>query len=174
MNETARSVLIDAVQRELMPILASEGFGERSEMERGKGRNREFQMAFPVSRLVRQKGGQLELVEIQFDKHGAPRFIVNFGVVPEDGVTLPWGHFAAAEVGVSSLPKACRLYSRPLLWSWFGLGLFPRDIQRRATNSARRATSLVPELLRWFETSEMGRHIRVFGMPGSSLKCNVD
>lgn len=164
MNETPRSVLIDAVQRDLMPRLASEGFRERNEVERGKGSNREFQTAFPVPRLIRLKGDQLELVEIQFDKHGAPRFILNFGIVPEGGVTLPWGHFGPAEVGASSLPRACRLYSRRLLLKWFGLGLFPRDIRRRATKSALRATSLIPEVLRWFETSEMGPHIGVFGI----------
>jgi hypothetical protein len=129
----------------------------------------EMQTAFPFGRMKRARGSELEILEIQFDKRGGARFVVNFGKVPPEGVSLPWGHFGQNEISASGLPNAFRLYSVAMWSKWFSLGWLARNYNARATDVVSRAIALYPEVESWFVSSAVGPHIRKFGFPSSPV-----
>lgn len=126
-----------------------------------------MKVAFPFGRMRRIKGADHELIEIQLDKRGAAKFVLNSGVVPPSGVDLPWGHLDQDDVPVSGAPQAYRLYSHPGTMRWFSppwIG-WPSDIESRVRKTVDRAIELYPEIDAWFATRTLGPHMRWFGFP---------
>ncbi|WP_343639632.1 hypothetical protein [Roseateles sp.] len=124
-----------------------------------------MQTAFPLGRFQRQDGLNLQLVEIQLDKRGAPKFVINVGIAPPGGVTLPWGHFEQSQLNVSSLSNAFRLYRNPRWQQWFGEGFFPLNRSGRLSSAVADATAAVQEIDDWFRHGTIGKHMRRFGLP---------
>src|SRR4051812_42603302 len=119
-----RELLIEALGERFIPLLAERGF-VLYPIANKESVSGELRAAFPFGQLKRTKGSDVELLEIQFDKVGAARFVINIGVVPPGGVILPWGHFASDIVIASGLPEAYRLHSGTIRRSWFSLGWLP-------------------------------------------------
>jgi hypothetical protein len=127
-------------------------------------RSRELRVAFPLGRLKRMQSDHLDLVEFQFDKHGKPSFVVNFGRSPNEGVSLPWGvHLNQDELDVAALPEAYRLYSSSCYARWFQSGFFSPTGKRSIVRIVDQAVFLSDEILMWFENQTIGRHMRRFG-----------
>jgi len=159
-----REAVLKAIKDRLVPFLEQQGFAQRA-MPQVEEASVEMQTAFPFGYLERKKRAAVELLEIQMDKRGAARFVFNFGAVPEEGVTLPWGHFDQANVSVSALADAFRLHSQSSWPKWFSIGWFPRDARARAEKVVARAISLYPEIEAWFTARAIGPHLRPFGFP---------
>lgn len=164
MAKTDHEHLLRALGEHFVPFLTAQKFVQHplSTKEAASG---EMLAAFPFGRLRRASGGRLDLLEIQLDKHGTPRFVINFGRVPLEGVTLPWGHLTPDEVGASALPEAYRLYSRSYWPSWFSLGWLPRSKEARVLRAVTQAVSLYPEIETWLTQGVVGSHMRRFGFP---------
>jgi hypothetical protein len=145
-------------------MLLARGF-MRNPLPEKEREGAEIQAAFPFGCMKRARDSELEIFEIQFDKHGSPRFVINVGKVPPEGVSLPWGHFGQNEIGVSGLPNASRLYSVAKWSQWFSLGWFARDYKTRAANVVSRVITLYPEVESWFASGSIGPHMRKFGFP---------
>lgn len=156
-----RKILRRLLEKHFIPLLEAKGF-ERLPLPEKKRKSGELKWAFPLGRLRRIKGADHEVIEIQFDKHGGAKFTLNFGVVPAEGIDLPWGHFEQDEVGVSGLPESCRLYSCRSLMRWFSPPWFSwrSDRETRISKAVDRAIKLLPEVEAWFETGKVGRHVK--------------
>lgn len=162
----SRDLLLRILRERLIPVLAQRGFEEiaLSEEER---RSREMNISFPFGHMRRLKGSDLELLEIQLDKHGAAKFALNFGVVPPEGADVPWKHFEQSEARVSALSESYRLYSCRGCMKWFSpsrIALSSDEIAR-ATKAVDRAVALFPEVEDWFATRNVGPHMRRVGYP---------
>jgi len=118
----------------------------------------ELKRAFPFGRYVRKSGDDLQLIEIQLDKNGKVKFVINFGVVPPGGVKLPWGSFAQNECGVYELPSGHRLYSKANSMKWFELGFFNFNAQKAINYLVDDACMKFNEVERWFDSGEEGVH----------------
>ena len=106
-----------------------------------------------MGRLKRRRGNGLDVIEFQLDKYGGPKFVINFGVVPEDGVTLPWGiHLDQNIADVSALFESYRLYSSSMRTRWFTLGLFSSKNEQSITRIVDNAIMLSSEINYWFES----------------------
>jgi len=158
-----RKLLIGALQEGLVPVLLQKGFAQiplhrtSPEMER----------AFPFGYMRRVKQSRHESVEIQLDKRGGAKFVLNFGVVPTEGVDLPWAHIDQDKASASDLPEAYRLHSCRGCMRWFSPPLlaWPRDLKSRTRKAVDQAVSLYPEVEIWFASGKVGPHIRRFGFP---------
>src|SRR5690242_2608023 len=107
-----REWLLRDIRARLLPLLKQSGFDVFGG-ERQKG-SVELRRSFPFGFMKRRKGDAVELLEVQIDAHGAPKFVLNFGSTPPGGVDLPWGqHLDEDELTVSALRDAYRLYRRP-------------------------------------------------------------
>jgi len=165
--QTMRAEMLDKLRHQLVPALQSRGFVKREASPQERSSD-EMQTAFPLGKFQRQDGLNLQLVEIQLDKHGAPKFVINFGIAPPGGVTLPWGHFEQSKLNVSSLSNAFRLYKNPRWQQWFGGGLIPFKGSGRLNSAVADATAALQEIDDWFQHGTVGRHVRRFGLPTST------
>jgi hypothetical protein len=146
----------------MIPFLLERGFAQHS-LSNEDAKNRELRVGFPFGYMKRRNGALLELVEVQLDKHGMPKFVLNFGAVPPEGIVLPWVRLSQEDATVSALPDGLRLYRRPRLLVWFALPWLPTNRQRRAVKAVDRAIALYPEMEAWFSTRSMGPHLRPIG-----------
>jgi len=163
-QQTQRDEMLEALRQQLVPMMKSRGFSNRQPSPQ-KRASAEWRRAFPLGDFERRDGENLQLVEVQVDINGAPRFVLNVGVAPPEGVTLPWGFFEQSDLSVSSLTNAFRLYSAPRWQRWFGPGVLTFGRARRAGNSVKDAMSVFHEIEEWFIAGTVGKHMRRFGRP---------
>jgi len=157
-----RTVLVNEVRIRLGDKFLACGFSFTSLQP--SEQNRELKTAFPLGRLKRTRGDQLDLVEFQFDKHGKPRFVINFGIAPSQGVLLPWGvHLDQHALDVAALPEAYRLYSSTCFSRWFQSGFFWPKSERSMLRIVDQSVLFANEIFTWFENQTVGRHMRKFG-----------
>jgi hypothetical protein len=161
-----RELLLQILRERLVPILTERGF-EQIALSGEERRSHEINFSFPFGYMRRINGSDFELLEIQLDKHGAARFVLNFGVAIPEGADVPWKHFEQDEVRVSALSEWYRLYSCCGCRRWFSpswLALLSNE-SSRAIKAVDRAVVLVPEIENWFATRIVGPHTRKVGYP---------
>lgn len=158
-----RAWLIECVDARLSEVFTKHGFSfvplppDES--------NSDLNSIFPLGRLKRERNKALDIVEFQFDKYERLRFVINCGTVPENGVTLPWGvHLARDVADVSALADAYRLYSSPLRARWFRVGFFSPANEKSLARAVDKAAALSSEVIEWFESKSVGKHMRKFGL----------
>lgn len=121
----------------------------------------------------RQAASGIHVFDIQWEKYGRPRFVINFGICPTEGITVHGQHFPAAEVATGWLPENGRLQpgrgtsSR----SWFRQDkpLLQRVLSREGLYPAAQVIAgliqLFPEIERYWSSGAAGPHLRVFKIP---------
>jgi hypothetical protein len=117
-------------------------------------------------RFRRQADGRQDLVEVQFDKHRRPKFVVNAGRHPAEGIVDAYGRFVNADkVHVSQLVDQAGLYALPktIFWEpWFGIGrLSIRTVESAARREIERLTRLFDQVERWLTAGSRGPSIYV-------------
>ncbi len=165
----ARKDLLGALEARFIPVLLAKGF-KQFPLEGEENKSPEMKTAFPFGYMKRQKGGDLHLLEIQFDKHGAAKFVLNFGVVPRGGISLPWIHLEQDKASVSALPDAYRLYQKRSRMKWFSASFFASLFNResRIGKVVDDVIALYPEIETWFASGSVGLHMRKFGYPSKT------
>src|SRR5579859_2657630 len=103
-----RKILTDLLAQHLIPVILQHGFEPITDLEIELVNKQKVRL--PFGRFRRVKGPNYELLEIKFDKGFKPKFIINFGVVPQKGIDLPWGHFNSNQISASWAPEAAGLY----------------------------------------------------------------
>jgi hypothetical protein len=112
----------------------------------------------------------VHLVEVQWDKYGRPRFVVNFGACPHDGMQIRGEHFPVEKVFVGWLAENGRLQPRRGHSSanWFSqepsllLRLFGLARLRAADAVVSQLMSLFPEVEAYWTMGVVGRHLMMF------------
>jgi hypothetical protein len=162
-SSKATVALQQKIKARLLSFFIENGF-EIVPLSADEKKSREIRTAFPFGRLKRSKAGDLELVEIQLDKHGKPSFIINFGIAPKEGVTLPWGvHLAQDQVDVSALKEAFRLSHSRWRAKWFNVGPLSSTTEESLEKLVDTVAWLCPQVIAWFSKGVVGSHIRRFG-----------
>src|SRR5258708_17704626 len=136
--------LRDAVKKRLISFILSRGFQEDK-----RDIYKHDPYGHQTSRFLRWNGDRLELLNIQFDKHGRAKFVLNFGVAPPEGVDDYLGHHAQLGTDISNIPKHARLYAgNPYLMRWFGFPLlkFPVLRNRSSEDVVAHAIMLFPQV----------------------------
>lgn len=115
----------------------------------------------------------IDVFNLQWEKYGRPRFIVNFGQCPPDGATHFGERIAPDKVQVYMGSASGRLYANKSAEtrSWFcqDHGFFRRVLLRQRD---RPAAEVVDELLcryqeleEWFQHRRIGLHLRMLPYP---------
>jgi hypothetical protein len=120
-------------------------------------------------RFRRKSPQRHDLIEVQFDKYLRPRFILNFGSVPTEGLIDAYGrHIDADDVGIAHLVERGRLNASPkfLMEHWFGLGgLTIGPVERAAEGQVEKLIKLFPQVERWFATGIAGWNFAIMIEP---------
>ena len=104
MGETQSQQLRKAVKARLIPYILSCGFQEdKREMWK------QDPYGHQTKRFLRNNDHNLELIEIQFDKHGRGAFVINFGIAPPEGVVT----YGSASTGATLCRKGL---ANALVW----------------------------------------------------------
>ena len=161
--ESLRNILLQEIKNRLLPIFTEKGFTlfPLSSEEASS----ELKKAFPLGRLKRARAEELDIIEIQFDKKGKPKFVINFGIVPEGGVTLPWGEYLHQDkADVSALSNAYRLYSSSGRKRWFKPSFFSNNSKDTLKKLVDKSIELSVEIEEWFNSKVIGKHMIKFGL----------
>lgn len=117
-------------------------------------------------------GARVQIVEIQWETYGRPRFVLNYGSCAADGIEVDGRRFAPHEVAAAWLPDAGRLQPRrgagPGAWfrqdrPWTHR-LFGRPALRPVQEVTAELLALFPELLRAWDGGAPGAHMRASGV----------
>jgi hypothetical protein len=158
-GRTKSQDLRDCVKKLLIPFIHSRGFqDDRRELFKPDPSGHQRR------RFMRWNRDRLELVEIQFDKHGRAKFVLNLGVVPPEGADNYLGHVNQPDAGIVHLPEHARLYAgNPYLMCWFGFPSLRIPLLRNpsAEDVVGHATKLFPQAEAWLREGIVGPNIRV-------------
>jgi hypothetical protein len=107
--------------------------------------------------------------DIQFEKYGSPRFVVNFGKCSADGVELNGIHYTQNEIIPSLTPGFGRLQPGRTgsTGSWFRqdkhwlIKIFTSTKQRPAREVVNQLISMFSELEQYFEKGTISEHLRI-------------
>lgn len=153
LTESIRAILIPALERRgchAVPLTPEE---TRSEIG----------VAFPFGRLCRAGPTGMEIVEVQFDKHGRAAFRLNLGIAPPTGIQHAVAGFIPKEnVWVQFLDHYYVLTERSLLREWFSPS---RPLAGTATRPGietlvSRVVGLLGEVEALFRNGRRGPHVR--------------
>lgn len=134
--------------------------------ERGFVRGKATSMFTPFRRI---RSPVVHVFDLQWDKYGAPRFVINFGEAPSTGVVFQGEHIPSDKLD----PVHCPLNGRLQRWrggslrAWFQLSKpWPETLRtlRWAYLPSEVAMELVTcfaELETWWDTKQEGPHVYV-------------
>jgi hypothetical protein len=153
------TALRSALKSTLFPLAQARGFVV----------DRSAQPLFTTFR--RRRGDELHVFDIQWDKSGRPRFVINFGKAPAEGVLRQGVPVAAEQIEVYDCVPRLRLQRRRggSIVCWFQLR---RPLWRQLLTLQREdspqavAASVVgcfAELEAWLERGECGPHVHGLG-----------
>lgn len=134
---------------------------------RGFARARSAHPHFTTFRRLTADSAQV--FNVQWDKYGAPRFVVNFGEAPGEGVRL-WGkHVPGEDLEPQDCPESGRLQRKrgPYLRCWFQLNKpvleVLRTMERRYAAEAvvDQLLSVFPEVEAWWDGRTVGPHLDI-------------
>lgn len=155
-----KKLFIRQLQEQLVPHLIAHGFQQLPLSEQDR-KSRDMVSMLPHGYLKRQRGSNLDIVEIQLHPRRST-FVLGFGIAPPEGVTLPWARLTQAEAGVSALTENCRLYANRRFMTWFGATLLPfyKGQSQLVSEGIQKAVSLLPELDEYFRSGAIGPHVK--------------
>ena len=115
-------------------------------------------------------GDELHVFDIQWEKYGSRRFVVNFGKCSSAGIEFLGQKLPPEEVSASHCTTNGRLQpgKGAALWNWFRQDkpLLKRLFSREALYPAEKVVGdligMFSELEAYWERNEMGPHLRVF------------
>jgi hypothetical protein len=159
-----RDILLQAVERRLLPFFRRNGFEQSNNRSYDEGI---LDASFPLGDMRRRKGLDVEVIEIQFDKDGKAKFALNFGVIPEGGIKLPWKNISQECAQICDAPVYYRLYPRHGSMVWFpGLKFeWLRNAELVAERAIDKVIALYSEVEDWFSVGQVGRHVQRTGYP---------
>lgn len=140
MAKSNRAFLREQLSKRFIPHLQSRGFAQAKDSAKGNGRS-----SFPFGTFIREHGAGSDIIEIQFDKHSRPKFIINFSLRSE-----------------SDLVQSFRLHPRPKSAAWFTMRTFfgLRSAETCARQVVDQLMNLFPEVESWFTDRVVGKHLR--------------
>ena len=159
---TKRSMLLNIFEKRFIPFLIQNDFGQYPLPKWSETHG--MKLAFPFGLMKRKKGKMVEMIKIQLDRRGAPKFVINFGVIPPEGVTIRGKHFSQNDCRVAEALVFCRLYPSRWLgpYGWFSPSFFSFafNIESKIENMVEDAIKLYPEIENWFKSKVVGPHVR--------------
>lgn len=149
------SALKHELQTSFVPFVRSAGFEDVS-------RSASLFMEFR-----RSAEGVVHVLEIQWEKHGLPRFVINYGTCPSAGIDIHGEHFAPAEVSAGWLPNSGRLQptrgATTGAWfrqdRWLLAKLLLRRRFRQESEVVTEAVRLFAELEAYWASGVVGKHM---------------
>jgi hypothetical protein len=150
------SALREELQKTFVPLVRSAGF------------ERVSPGASPFMEFRRGAGAVVHVLEVQWEKYGLPRFVINYGTCPSSGIDVHGKHFAPAEVSAGWLPDGGRLQPRrgATTASWFRQDhsrlatLLLRTRPRSESEVVAEAVHLFAELETYWGSGASGEHMQ--------------
>ena len=113
-------------------------------------------------------GNSLHVFDVQWEKYGRPRFVVNFGTCPARGLSVSGKDIPSGQVLASWAPQSGRLQPRTgaSSVSWFRqdrsfMARLAGAKPHSATQVVGQLIQLFPELEAYWSTGEIGKHLKV-------------
>ena len=130
----------------------------------------------PTSTVFRRRmGSGVQILGVQWEKYGKPRFVVHFGTCPAEGLPLQSGVCSPDDTLPTWCPDSGSLQPRRGVSSraWFRQD--STLVQRLLGQPALRAPAdvvdelleIFPELERYWTTGDVGPHVRLWALRGA-------
>lgn len=159
----ARSLLVDAVDNQVIPLLVARGFRELKTARE----------SIPMRHLQRsRRDGGYDAISIIFDKKRRPLFRGFINMIGADGVRQPWGEFIEAKDASAIVPLTRIMIQKRqrglamLLPRWFSRNWFgfrandsAEANHAEATRACREFAECLEQAERWWTSREMGPNL---------------
>ena len=156
-----RTVLRQELQNRFVKAFVEKGFASGPVPTGGKS-SPDPRSIYPLGQLTRLRGNDLNIIDVQFDKYRTPKFVINFGIIPENGVYTTWGEHVERDIASAyDAPERCRLYNSTFGMRWFAIGFFSSKSRQSIERLVDKAVELSPEIDAWFSSKVVGKHMRV-------------
>jgi len=116
----------------------------------------------------RELAVRFDLVEVKFDQYLRPRFVIEFGSVPSEGIVDSYGRrISAAKTQCYQLVENGRLYRRVFLsiGKWFRVSSIIAKIlgpEKAAHNEIQRLINLFQQVEDWLNKGTIGSNIVIY------------
>lgn len=127
-------------------------------------------------RFLRRAGPVVQTFEIQWEKYGRPRFVINFGTCPAEGMNINGKQFIPEDIFVGWLDRHGRL--QPVRGSsvgaWFRqdkgflASLFSSEKLVPAEDVVSQLMGLFPEVEEYWARGSVGPHLNMFDRGAAS------
>ena len=154
-----------AVKKILVPHIYAHGFAD-DKREIYKDYDRK------TLKFSRWRGDNLDLLEIQFDKRHRPKFVLECGVAPPEGINY-CGYFHSQIKSSVLVTNRVRLHPSRLCPFWrFGFPWIKVPLLRNpsAQDIVNDVVRLFPQVEAWLREGIKGPNMAVIGVPGKSNK----
>jgi hypothetical protein len=166
MDKSNRAYLREELSKRVIPYLQSLDFEPAKNPVKADARS-----IHPFGTFVRRRESASDIIEIQFDQHSRPSFIINFR--RDSPELIKEGQFVGARN--ARLPKltefgaerfrwaeSFRLTPRPKPASWFTMRTFfgfrsPKICSKEVVD---RLMNLFPQVEAWFKDGKIGEHVQ--------------
>jgi len=157
----ARSVMVTAIKKEILPELYRRGFSEMPM----------YKESIPMWHLNRLRSDHgYDVISIIFDKRRRPLFDVTINIVSQSGIVYPWGEsIPASNVTAITPQKRVNVWKRrkgilAFIYSyWFKhtrFGFKPQNNANLNQNAAKKACeefiAYLEQIEHWWRTRELG------------------
>lgn len=166
MSNSASQTLRKAIRDLLIPSILRHGF-QQDEREAWKEDSRRF----GTLRFLRSRGNSVDFLEIQNDKRGRPKFTLEFGTVPSEGVDYCGYHYSQADASALVATNRARLHPSRVLPLWrFGFPALKVPVLRNpsAADIVKQAIELLPQVEAWLKDNVKGPNISKVDLPGGA------
>jgi hypothetical protein len=152
-----------AIKRSFVPLMERKGFNTDS---------RDMPQFLAFRRITPEK---IYVCDIQWEKYGRPRFVLNFGSCGPRGVICHGKEIIPTDVTTSATPRCGRLLPgrSPHTSSWFRQdrsllqAVWRRSSLRSPNDVIDNLLNLFPEVEEYWNSGAVGKHVRVFNVPWS-------
>jgi len=154
--KSTRTQLEGDIKNNLVGFIFKQGFSKKNSHLNQDGFLIEF---------MRNRGDYIDILDIQLDRHERPKFIINAGKIPQDGIYNRYSYKITKDnLNTGSLDVFIRLVKRRKSFLDFGVSHWFDDVNQ--------AKAAFPQLLNWLENDEIGENITLSAT--SSLYENTD
>lgn len=114
----------------------------------------------PFGSLKRHKDYGVDLIDIVFYKDKTPKFLIDFGVAPIEGVVLPWGQkLFMEEIHTSALPVSYQLSASTFRKKPFSFPLLKKPTTETARIVICKVIDGMGQIEDWFESGRIGKQV---------------
>ncbi len=157
-NFAPYDLLVQEINRALLPRFVDFGFSIEPLSSEDKKTDMKYRE--PFGSLKRHRDSGIDLIDIVFYKDKTPKFLIDFGVAPKEGIVLPWGQkLNMEEIHTSALPVSYQLSASTIRKKPFTFSFFKKPSLETSKDVIGWVIDGIDQIEDWFKNRHIGKQV---------------